>query len=209
MAEPQKQNWQTRKKQSHGRILAAAGRRLRTDGIDGLSVAEVMADAGLTHGGFYAHFDSKSEMVAEGFSHAATEARDMWFERLDDVRGGESLKWLAGRYLRPRHRDHLEDGCPFATLGMDATRGDAAVRNVFDAALKDTVAAVAVKLDDLPVAEARSQAIIFLSLCVGAINLARAVSDDDLSEDILRTVRQFAGALPNNSRKKEGQSHGI
>jgi TetR/AcrR family transcriptional repressor of nem operon len=204
MVETRRQNWQARKKQSHGRILAAAGRRLRTAGIDGLSVAEVMADASLTHGGFYAHFDSKGDMVAEGFAYAASEAREMWFERLDDVRGGESLKWLAGRYLRPRHRDHPEDGCPFAALAMDISRGDPALREVFDAALKDTVTQVAAKLDDLPAEEARSQAIIFMSLCVGALNLARAVSDAEFSEDILRTVRQVASALPDNTRKKEG-----
>ncbi len=187
--------WQKRKRASHRRILAAAGRHLRKDGIDGLSVGEVMADAGLTHGGFYAHFDNKQALVKDAFTDAADEARDMWFERLDDIRGAESLKWLAGRYLRPRHREHLEDSCLFAALSMDAARDQPSTRDVFDKALGKTVAAVAAKLDQLPAAEARSQAIVFLSLCIGALNLSRAVAGEEFSDEILRTARQFAASL--------------
>ncbi len=185
----------TRKQRSHDRILTAAGRRMRRDGLDGFSVAEVMADAGLTHGGFYAHFESKRALAAEALSRAAEDTRNMWFDRLDNVRGGESLKWLAGRYLRPRHRDRLDDSCLFAALAMDVARADPATRDAFTQALEKTVGQVADKLDVLPPEEARAQALVFISLCVGALNLARAVPDVDLSDDILRAVRQFAGAL--------------
>ena len=195
MSLSEKLEWQRRKHRSHERIVDAAGRRMRRHGLGGFSVAQVMADAGLTHGGFYAHFRNKQALAAACVSDIADRAREMWFERLDGVRGGDCLKWLAGRYLRPRHRDHPEDGCLFAALAADVARGDGALRSAFDDALETSVDAVAARLDTLPTADARARAIGFIALCAGAVNLSRAVEREDFSNEILRAARKLAGTL--------------
>ncbi len=205
----EKLEWQRRKQRSHERIVDAAGRRMRRDGLGGFSVAQVMADAGLTHGGFYAHFRNKQALAAACLRDIADRARTLWFERLDGVTGADCLKWLAGRYLRPRHRDHPEDGCLFAALAGDVARDDVVLRAAFDDALERSVEAVAARLEALPSGEARARAITFIALNAGALSLSRAVEREEFSDEILRAARKLAGSLadtvsdPHSSLQRE------
>lgn len=126
------------KAETRDRILTAAAAAFREEGVEGVSVAEVMARAGLTHGGFYAHFASKDELLAESLDHALRETRDS-LARSSGVAtatrgdtGGahaaDQLLAVADAYLSPLHRDHPERGCPIAALAPELTRADRSVR---------------------------------------------------------------------------------
>lgn len=181
---------QTQKRASHDRVLTAAAARLRRQGADGMAIAEVMGEARLTHGAFYAHFRDKADLAAAAFRHAMGSARELWFRGLDGLDRGERRRWLAGRYLSRSHRDDPGSGCALAALAGDAARGDAGLRRAYTEELGTS-------LDRLAGGEAarRDQAVAFLALCVGGIQLARAVDDPLLSDDILRACRQAAGAI--------------
>src|SRR5438309_6694837 len=109
------------------RIVEAAARRFRERGFDGIGVAEVMKEAGLTHGGFYGHFASKEDLMAEACALALTRSRELWSRRAQAA-GGEPLPALAHLYLSTRHRDDPGRGCLVASLGADAARQGEGVR---------------------------------------------------------------------------------
>jgi TetR/AcrR family transcriptional repressor of nem operon len=176
----------TRKQRTKSKILEAAARRLRSDGPDGATVGDIMADAGLTHGGFYAHFKGKDDLAASAFRHAAGDARERWFDGLERVAGGDLLRWLAGRYLTPAHRDDRAEGCVFAALSGDAARRTGGFASVYGEELRRSLE----RLERGGVDE--SEALAFLALCVGGLSMARAVDDPLLSERILRACRAAA-----------------
>ena len=121
--------------------------------------------------------------------------RAAWLGR-GGASGGGWLRWLAGRYLTAEHRDHPETGCPFAALAGDTGRADAAMRQALEAELRMTIDAVEARLADASSEQqARGQALALLNLCVGALSLARAVDDADLSAEILRAGRLGAARL--------------
>lgn len=174
------------KQRTKGKILDAAAKRLRAGGPDGATVGDIMADAGLTHGGFYAHFADKADLADAAFRHAMGRTRSTWFAGLANARGGELLKWLAGRYLSPAHRDDRAGGCGFAALAGDAARHDGGLESAFSDELRATLA----RLEDGGVDE--GTALAFMALSIGGLNMARAVDDPLLSERILRACRVAA-----------------
>lgn len=186
---------QQRKAATRAGMLDAAAARLRTDGPAATGVADVMADAGLTHGGFYGHFAGKEAMLRAAFHHAMSQSREDWFAGLENARGEERLRWLAGRYLSPRHRDHPQDGCALASLAGDASRPAAGLRTEFEAELLQSLARLSDGLDDGAAEAPGDSAIAFLSLCIGGLLTARAVEDPALSARILRACRQLAPRL--------------
>jgi TetR/AcrR family transcriptional repressor of nem operon len=161
---------QAQAQENRQRVVETAARLFRERGAAGVSVADVMAEAGLTHGGFYKHFASKEALLAEAVGEAfSQQAR----------RSGETRDAFVARYLSPEHRDSPGDGCPTAGFGVDLARAepDAPAR----AAFAEGVAAYAHRLgDDLAT----------LSTMVGAIVLARATAGTDLSDEILRAARE-------------------
>ena len=187
------------KQQSHSRLLDAAAARLRAAGPADTGVAGVMADAGLTHGGFYGHFAGKDEMLRAAFQHAMRQSREAWFDGLEESRGAERLRWLAGRYLSARHRDRPEDGCALASLAGDASRQAADLNASFEAELLQSLSRLSDGLDregePAEAEEIGDSAIAFLALCIGGLLTARAVADPALSERILRACRQLAPRL--------------
>lgn len=184
---------QQQKAATRQRLLDAAAARLRHDGPDGTAVADVMADAGLTHGGFYSHFEGKEALIDAAFQHAMTSAREDFFRGLEEVHGTERLRWLAGRYLSPRHRDEPHGGCAFACLAGDAARPDSPLSARFELEFLQSLDRVS---ENEPAEEEISDtAIAFLSLCIGGLQAARAVEDPALSERILRACRQLAPRL--------------
>ena len=116
------------KTESRNRILQAAGTRLRVEGLAGAGIADVMKDAGLTHGAFYAHFANKSELSAAALRHALLENRKRWIGEPRPETWRQRLQRLASRYLTKRHRDHPAEGCALAALATESGRGDEPMR---------------------------------------------------------------------------------
>lgn len=173
--------------ENRSRIVESASALFRERGFDGVGVADLMAAAGLTHGGFYKHFGSKAELMAEATAHGlAAKMRD--YEGVD-------MAGFVQRYLSPEHRDGRADGCAMAALGGDAPRQPAAVQARFEAGIAAMLAAVergAVASGAEPAA-ARAQAIGLLAQLVGALMLSRACpAGSALSDELLDVCRAQA-----------------
>ncbi|HEY9315936.1 TetR/AcrR family transcriptional regulator [Williamsia sp.] len=170
------------KEQTRTRIIEHAGRRLKSDGIDGSGVSTLMKDAGLTNGAFYAHFGSKDELVA------ATVADQLQFqhdtiEALPDDRA--SLEEFIADYLSPRHRDHPEEGCPSAALLGDVGRSKPVVREAYASGVVNIFDVLAARIHVADAAEARTRAIGLITVLVATLQLARAISDPTASDRVL------------------------
>lgn len=166
------------------KILEAAGRLFRARGFEAVTVAEVMAAAGLTHGGFYGHFESKDDLIAQALAHAlqpgpATE--------LD-------LAAYARAYLARSHRDDLAGGCPLAALGAETTRQGGAARSEMTAAAKRRIARLAATAPGADEAEKRRAAIGSWAAMVGAVVLARMSDDPALADELLSETRAWIAA---------------
>ena len=107
------------KRATRARILQSAAQLFREKGLNGAGVAEIMKNAGLTHGGFYAHFRNKSDLVNQAFTHAMDTSRENWFKNLENASAEETLTALTKRYLSRDHRDNVETGCPLPPLSAD------------------------------------------------------------------------------------------
>jgi TetR/AcrR family transcriptional repressor of nem operon len=172
------------KARTHARIVEIAARRLREEGLQGVGVAELMQEAGLTVGGFYKHFGSRDDLVAEavGACFAQTDAA---IDRQADE-GERTLAGVADWYLTPAHRDNPGAGCPFAAMAPDLARADPRTRAVATAEIRTRLArlaGLAVARDGPQVGRAR--AILAYSALIGALSLARTVDDPALSREIL------------------------
>lgn len=135
----------SRRQQSHERILDAAARAVRRAGVAGVGVAEVMEEAGLTHGGFYAHFESRDTLLAEALEHAGSQSKVRVRERMrarTDA-GDSPFKALLGEYLSEPHMDALELGCPVAALSSDMQRAQETLREVSKGRVRGLAALVA------------------------------------------------------------------
>ncbi len=192
-AEPHQDTARARgKRETRERIVDAAARLLRADGLDGPSVARVMSEARLTHGGFYAHFGSRAELVAAAIGRAATSARRRYFEGLRGRRGAEWLKTAVRRYLARAHRDEAHEGCPYPALGQEVGRAGPAERRAFEAELRESARMFEAHWREAGVGDASDRALATLALCTGGIVLARAVEDPKLSDRILHAARALA-----------------
>ena len=165
--------------------MKTASRRIRHDGIDNVSVAELMKQAGLTHGGFYRHFESRDDLVAQAIDAALTHGSRR-VRQASQLGGPEGLPAIIDGYLSPLHRDKPETGCAVAALPTDIARAGRRAR----AAYTRQVRSYLDLLIELTPARDPDQAHLILAVLVGALLLARAVDDRGLSDEILdRTVR--------------------
>jgi TetR/AcrR family transcriptional repressor of nem operon len=173
------------KARNHARIVEVASSRIREAGTETPGVAEIMKAAGLTHGGFYKHFGSRDDLVAEAVDHALA-ASDRAVESITD--GAEDpLAAFVDWYVSAEHRDNPASGCGVVALGGDMPRGEERVR----AAYRRQVERYLVHLEGLLGGgeDARRRATVLLSTLVGAVLVARGVDDEKLSDEILRDVR--------------------
>jgi AcrR family transcriptional regulator len=170
------------KQATRQRILEAAGRRFKQDGIDGAGVAAVMSDAGLTNGAFYGHFSSKEDLVANVLADQLRAQRQSLDAQPSDRAG---LEAFIRYYLSPQHRDQCADGCPSAALLDEIARRPAATRQVFTDELMGVIDDIAVRLDPTDVEAARTDALTLFGLMVGTLQLARTLTDRDLSDQLL------------------------
>jgi TetR/AcrR family transcriptional repressor of nem operon len=170
------------KKATRQRILEAAGRRFKQDGIDGAGVAAVMSDVGLTNGAFYAHFASKEDLVANVLADQLHAQRHRFDAHPSDRRG---LEAFIRSYLSPQHRDESADGCPSAALLDEIARRPAATRQVFTDELMGVIDDMASRLDPTDAEAARTDALTLFGLMLGTLQLARALTNRDLSDQLL------------------------
>lgn len=170
------------KQATRQRILEAAGQRFKHDGIDGTGIAAVMSDAGLTNGAFYAHFTSKEDLVANVLADQLRAQRQSLDAQPSDRAG---LEAFARSYLSPQHRDQSADGCPSAALLDEIARRPAATRQVFTDELMNEIDDIASRLDPTDIEAGRTNALTVFGLMVGTLQLARALTDRDLSDRLL------------------------
>ncbi len=185
------------KTRTHKRIVSIASKRFREKGLAGFGIAELMKEAGLTVGGFYKHFDSRDDLVAE----AVSSAFGGWKRRVDAAKAGGpsvSLAKLINDYLNEAHRDNPGTGCAFSALAAEIGRSHERTRTLTTEQVRNDIQLIVGLIPDNDPHAARSQAILTFSALVGAMSLARAVSDEALSREILKTV---AERLKNSASK--------
>ena len=176
------------------RIVETAARLFREKGFDGIGVADLMKAAGLTHGGFYGHFDSKDALAAEAVRKALSGAGASWpalmSEHADDPLGA-----VARSYLTPRHRDNPGSGCAISALGPEVARATPAVKDAVTERLRTQLDTLAAGQPSGTAAERRQAAIATYAAMLGAMVMARAVSDPALSDEILEAVKASSSTV--------------
>jgi TetR/AcrR family transcriptional repressor of nem operon len=178
------------KARTHRRIVAIASKRFREKGLAGFGIAELMKEAGLTVGGFYKHFDSRDDLVAE----AVNSAFGGWKRRVDAAKSGGppvSYEKLIDDYLSEAHRDNPGAGCAFSALAPEIARSDKRTRALTSEQVRSDIQLIAALRPAKDKRTERSRAILAFSALVGAMSLARAVSDVALSREILETVAEL------------------
>ena len=178
----------SRKEETHERIVGAAARAIRKQGYAGVGVADVMKEAGLTHGGFYAHFDSRDALLVEALERAGRES----FEAVTRAtqhnasKGLSAFASLVQTYLADRHLASLETGCPVAALGCDMPRHSPTVREASALRVQRLIAAVRATLPDAPATTAS----VVASTLVGSLQLARALGNNAEGRKLLTAARK-------------------
>lgn len=179
------------KDETRRRILDVASEQFRARGVAASGLAGIMAEAGLTNGAFYVHFDSKDDLVRSVLDDALTRREEVWKKRDEEDVG---LPDIIRGYLTARHRDEPGRGCPTAAMVAEVARQPAETRTTFTDKTAGTIARIAARLRGAP-EERQAQAIAIYALMVGSLQLARAVNDAALSDQILASGAAAACAL--------------
>ena len=176
------------------RIVEAAAAEFREQGITATGLSDLMAAAGLTHGGFYRHFASKDQLVAEACAAAVKSVAEMFEKALSHHGKSNGLKAAATNYLSARHRDAPSDGCPFAALGSELVRADETTRTVATEGFLRIADLLATQWAGARPDVAKQRAFVALSTMVGALTLARLVTDPKLSDQLLRDAARHVSS---------------
>lgn len=180
---------------THERIVAVAARAIRRSGYDGTGVADIMKEAGLTHGAFYSHFKSREAMLAEAAGKACAESAATVADVVAGVPPGKALVSMLSAYLSREHVEQAENGCPLAALGSETSRQAPEVRRVTTRHVKEMIDLLARQSPDWGQPSAHERALVTLSTMVGALLLARAVDEPGLSDSLrLAALQHLAPA---------------
>jgi len=190
------------KAETHERIVKRAAVRLKERGAAGLGVAELMREAGLTHGGFYAHFASRDALIGEAFAHAMEQTAQRWRARADTAPEGQGLAAIVDAYLTTEHRDNVGRGCALPALGAEVVRASPKTRKAFAARIEDMVEVLAAEMPAAAPRAARREAIAALATMMGALMLARMAGAGEFSEEILSAGRQAALRTPDAAKPR-------
>ena len=172
------------KEASHERIVSTAARAIRRSGYGGTGVADIMKEAGLTHGGFYSHFSSRDAMLAEAARRACAESAAALGEVVASAPPGQALASILGAYLSREHLDRVDVGCPLAALGSETSRQVPEVRRVATRHIKEMIDLIARQSPDWGQPAAHERAMVTIATMVGALMLSRAVDEPDLSDSL-------------------------
>jgi TetR/AcrR family transcriptional repressor of nem operon len=175
--------------QTHARIVKKASVKLREKGAHGIGVADLMKDAGLTHGGFYAHFDSRDALVIEAFTHAMDRSTARWRKLSEETPVEKRLSKIVNTYLAPVHRDDLGHGCAVPALAAEIARESAKTRRVFSGRMEQMIDMLAEQFHGMPRKAARKEAMAALATMMGSLVMARVAGNDEFSEEILKSGR--------------------
>jgi TetR/AcrR family transcriptional regulator, transcriptional repressor for nem operon len=181
----------TAKQASHERIVSVASRAIRRSGYAGTGVADIMKEAGLTHGAFYAHFPSREAMLAEAASRACAESAAGVSGVVAGVPAGQALKTMLSAYLSQQHLEQIETGCPLAALGSETVRQAPEVRHATTQHVKAMVDLVARQSPDWGQPAAHERALLTIAAMVGTLVLARAVDEPALSESLREAALKY------------------
>ncbi|WOD11506.1 TetR/AcrR family transcriptional regulator [Pseudomonas sp. NyZ704] len=173
------------KQQSHEHIVSTAAKRFRESGVDGVSIANLMKEAGLTHGGFYKHFTSRDDLVTEALELALGNSSKRYSSA-----GDNAFEPFVNGYLSTKHRDNPGEGCAVAALINDMARARSDSKELYGAHLQRSFDWIA-SLIGAERPDARARAIVAFSAMVGALGFARALDDEALSQEVLDTVKDY------------------
>jgi TetR/AcrR family transcriptional repressor of nem operon len=179
---------QSRKEMTHDRIVEVAARAIRRSGYAGTGVADIMKEAGLTHGGFYAHFASREALLAEAADRAGAEAVRLSADIAAAAAPGQSLQAMMRTYLSQEHLEGVENGCPVSALGSEMHRQAPEVRHAATRHIKEMIDVVARQLPDWGSPGAHEKAMFMVSSMIGTMVMARAVDDPKLSEALRKAA---------------------
>jgi TetR/AcrR family transcriptional regulator, transcriptional repressor for nem operon len=179
------------KERTREQIVETAARAFREEGVAGVGIGELMGRAGLTHGGFYAHFPSKDALVAEVCGRAKEQSTATMQEAFAHARPGEELAAFVRAYISRTHRDDPGAGCLMPALGSEMPRHAPEVRAAFTRQIRHVIGSLSPLLPDDAAAAAEDRAIALAAGMAGAVLLARAVDDPALSDRILKACRSF------------------
>jgi len=185
------------KEASHERIVDAAARAIRRSGYDGTGVADIMKEAGLTHGAFYAHFASREAMLAEAADRAGAESNAVAASVIAAAPPEQALQALMRVYLSREHLESIETGCPISALGSEMPRQSPEVRSAATRRIKEMIDLVARQFPDWGQPGAHERALVTVATMVGTLVLARAVNDAALSNALCSaTLKRLSLAQP-------------
>ncbi|SDO43718.1 transcriptional regulator, TetR family [Rhodoferax sp. OV413] len=174
----------TAKEASHERIVSAAARAIRRSGYDGTGVADIMKEAGLTHGAFYAHFASREAMLAEAAGRACADSAAIAADVVASVPPEQALAYMLHAYLSRENLEQVEQGCPLAALGSETVRQTPEVRRVTTRYIKEMVDLVARQSPDWGQPGVHERALVTVATMVGTLLLARVVDEPALSDSL-------------------------
>ncbi|MFJ4724687.1 TetR family transcriptional regulator [Streptomyces luteogriseus] len=176
------------------RIIETAGRRFKRDGIDGSGISTLMADAGLTNGAFYAHFESKDDLVATA---VAEQLRAQYANLVEQAAPGiAGVEQIVRWYLSPQHRDSPDDGCPSAALLDEIGRCPVATRQAYTDGVLAVVDGICERLAPADPRSVRTKTLTVYAMMVGTLQLARALADERLADELLEEgIRNALGLL--------------
>src|SRR4051794_37469721 len=191
------------KQETHAKIVKKAAVLLREKGAHGIGVADLMKEAGLTHGGFYAHFDSREALVIEAFAYAMDRSTDRWRKLAEQTPPDRRLATIVDSYLTPVHRDDPGHGCAVPALGAEIARESPKTRKAFAAKLEQMIDMLAGQIPDVPRKVARKRAMAALATMMGTLVLARVAGNSEFSDEILGAGRD--AVLDRDNQAKSAQ----
>jgi len=194
------------KLETHARIVKKASVRLREKGAHGIGVADLMKDAGLTHGGFYAHFDSREALVIEAFTHAMDRSTERWRKLAEQTPPEKRLAMIVNTYLTPLHRDDPGHGCSIPALGAEIARESPKTRRAFAGRLEQMIDTLAAQLPGVPRKAARKQVMAAIATMMGTLVLARVAGSGDFSDELLGAGRDAVLDRAKSTKVKKSAS---
>ena len=189
-----KVNASSKKEETRERILRAAARAIRKHGYEGVGVADVMKEAGLTHGGFYAHFESRDALLAAAVDQEGVESTEYLTRAIAAAKPGQELTALVDAYLSDGHVAAPEQGCAVAAAGSEVPRQEAQVRRAASRRIKDFIGLIERQFPEWGKSAAHDKAMGIAATLVGSVVLARAVDDPQLSRRIRKAARELIRA---------------
>ncbi|MBO4224878.1 TetR/AcrR family transcriptional regulator [Bradyrhizobium neotropicale] len=197
------------KAETHERIVKQASVRLRERGAHGIGVADLMKEVGLTHGGFYAHFDSREALVIEAFNYAMDRGNERWRKIVEETPPEKRLATIVDSYLTTTHRDDPGRGCAVPSLGAEIARESPKTRKAFAAKLERMIDMIADQIPDVSPKAARKQAMATLATMMGTVVMARIAGNGEFSDEILASGREavLSRAAKPAAKKPRAKTH--